>query len=94
MSSVKINNVVVTAERDVSLPSTEYVVVVENEAGEAETGFTFYVDSDCRIHLHRHPNTGVGLVEEDDSPDAEHLQPDGSRAAMEYVQGHHGSEME
>ncbi len=61
MCSVKINNVVITAESDASLPSVEYVVIVENEKGEAETGFAFYIDSDYGIHLHRHPNTGAGL---------------------------------
>ncbi len=61
VNGVKINNVVISAERDASLPSIEYIVVVENERGEAEGGFTFYVDPDLKIHLHSHPNTGAGL---------------------------------
>lgn len=58
---VRINNVIVTAEADASLPSVEYIVTVENEDGEVESGFTFYVDDDYTVHLHRHPNTGAGL---------------------------------
>ena len=64
MSSVKINNVTITAERDISLPSVEYVVIVNNGVDVNETGFTFYVDEDGSIFLHKHPNTGAGLVEE------------------------------
>ncbi len=64
MSSVKINNLTITTERDLSLPSVEYVVIVDNGADENETGFIFYVDDDGSIFLHEHPNTGAGLVEE------------------------------
>ncbi len=64
MSNIKINNVAITAERDISLPSVEYVVIVNNGVDVNETGFTFYVDEDGSIFLHEHPNTGAGLVEE------------------------------
>ena len=64
MNSVKINNVTITSERDISLPSTEYVVITNNEADGIEKGFAFYVDDDGSLYLHAHPNTGAGLVEE------------------------------
>ncbi len=65
-NDVRIDNVTITAERDASLPSVEYVAIVENEEGEAEGGFTFYVDLDFKVHLHSHPNTGAGLRRGDD----------------------------
>ena len=64
MNSVKINNLTITAEQDLSLPSVEYVVISDNGIDRLETGFIFYVDDDGSIFLHEHPNTGAGLVEE------------------------------